>query len=177
MPGFNNQQLAYNVRSGNQVVLLIGDQAIAFCQTVTHTFDLGAEGLYGVGTAKPQEIQQLRVAPQITVDSFALTDLGQSILSNGTNLASLLANNKFNLCVVDGTTDTALYTYVGGVASNFSETVATNRPITDAVTFLCMDVLDQTGLSILNGPNALTINANLGAAGVGNLGVTLTAGL
>ena len=165
MPSFNPQQLQYSARSANSVTILIGDQPIAFAQTVSHSFDLGAEGFYGVGSAKPQEIQQLKVAPQITVDNFALTITGQLLIEAGsgsisaTPLASLLANNQFNLFVIDGTSGVALFTYVGGVASNFNENIPANQPITDAITFLCLDVLDSTGQSLLTGPNALTITA------------------
>ena len=157
MPGFNPQQLSYDVRSGNTSLLLIGDQPIAFAQTVTHSFDFGTETFYGVGSAKPQEIQQLRVQPRVTVDTLALTSQGAAIIQSGQTLVGLLANNSFNICIVDGVTNTATFTYVGSVAADFSESVPMNRPITDAITFLALDVLDASGVSILNGPNVLTV--------------------
>lgn len=157
MPAFNQQQVAYKARNANSVVVLIGDQPVAFAQTVNHTFGYMTEGMYGVGTAKPQEIQQLKVAPEITVESFALTELGESVTQNGLFLPSLLSNNKFNLSIVDGVTNTALLTYVGCVSSDYSETIGANRPVSDTYRFLAMDVLDGTGVSILNGPNALQV--------------------
>jgi len=161
------------------VTVLIGDQAIGFAQTTSHTFDFGTEGIYGIGTSLPQEIQQLRVAPQITIDSFSLTQKGLQTLGYPINLASILANTQFNLFVVDGQTQQPLFTYVGCVASNFNENIPANRPITDAVTFLAMDVLDSTGQSILNSPttNAYQVPAvGAGTLGPANLGVaTVTA--
>lgn len=154
MPAFNQTQLNYKARNANSVTILIGNQPIGFAQTVSHTFDFGSEQLYGIGSAMPQEVQQLRVSPQITVDSFALTQAGLQALGYPINLASVLANNQFNLFVVDGPSGEAIYTYVGGVASNFNENIPANRPITDAITFLCMDVYDSTGQSILNQGNA-----------------------
>lgn len=174
MPSFQQSQTAYRARNGNSVLCLIGDQPVGFAQTVTHTFDFGTEGIYGVGTSLPQEIQQLRVAPQITIDSFALTEKGLATLGYPVNLASILANTQFNFYIVDGLTQQPLFAYIGGVASNFNESVPANRPITDAITFLCMDVLDSTGQSILNSPttNALQVPAvGAGTLGNANLGV------
>ena len=156
MPGFNAQQLAQQVRNANSVVVLIGDQPLAFAQTVTHSFDFGTEGLYGIGTAKPQEIQQLKIAPEVTVDQFNLSALGVQLLQSGQSFASLIANNSFNICIVDGSTNAAILTYTGSVASNYSETIASNRPITDAIRFMSLDVLGPDGVSILNGPDAIT---------------------
>lgn len=173
MPGFNPNALNYAVSSGNSTVLLIGDEPIAFAQTVTHGFGLGTETFYGVGSAKPQEIQQLRASPSITVDNFALTSNGQARLTGGISFASIVANNQFNLSVADANGNT-LFTYVGAVADNFNESIAANRPITDAITFAAMDVLDQTGTSILNGPNAFAVPTTLGISINGGLGISVT---
>ena len=163
MPAFGQSQLNYNARSGNTVTIMIGSQPIAFAQTVSHTFEFGTEAFHGVGSAKPQEIQQLKVQPQITVDNFALTSNGQQLVEAlGINppLSSLLANNSFNIAIVDGSTSEALFTYVGSVASNYNMNIPANQPITEAITFMAMDVLDDTGQSILNGPNALSITTS-----------------
>ena len=45
MPGFNPQQLAYKVASGNSVVVMLGDQVVAFCQTADNSVDFGTETL------------------------------------------------------------------------------------------------------------------------------------
>ena len=174
MPGFNPNQLNYRAQNANSVVVLVGDQPIAFAQTTNHRFGFGSEVLYGVGNAKPQEIQQLRISPEITLDNFALTSTGNTLIQGGTKFASIIANNQFNISVTDGTTGTVLYTYVGCVARDFSESIAANRPITDAITFDAMDVLDQTGQSILNGPNAYTLPSNLGVTVNGGLGISVT---
>lgn len=157
MPGYNQQQTNNKARNANSVVVLIGDQPVMFAQTVSHTFGYMTEGMYGVGTAKPQEIQQLKVAPEITIDSYALTEFGAQSTQNGQFLPALLSNNKFNICIVDGLTNTALLTYIGCTASDYSETIGANRPVSDTTRFLAMDVLDNTGVSILNGPNALQV--------------------
>lgn len=173
MPGFNPNALNPRVESGNSVVLLIGDQPIAFAQTVTHGFGLGAETFYGVGSAKPQEIQQLRDAPSITVDNFALTTNGVNLLQSGVTFASIIANNQFNISLLDAAQRTK-FTYVGCVADNFNESIAANRPITDAITFSAMDVLDQSGQSILDGPNAFAVPSTVGVSINGGLGISVT---
>lgn len=158
MPGFSQTQLNYKARNSNTVTLLIGDQPIAFAQSVSHSFDMGTEGLYGVGNPKPQEIQQMKVAPTITINNIDLTSGGMTAIQ-GTQqtLVSLLANNQFNIHIVDGASGQSLFTYVGCVASNFSQNIPSNQPITDDVTFLAQDVLDISGQSILNGPAALVL--------------------
>ena len=174
MPGFNASQLNYNARNANSVVVLIGDSAIAFAQTVDPSTDYGAEQLYGVGNAKPQEVQQLKISPRITLNQFALTAAGNALLQQGVNLVSILSNNQFNISVIDGNLNQVIYTYIGCVANTFGETISANQVVTDATTFLALDVVDQTGQSILNGPNAFTISAQVGVAGSG-LGIAVTA--
>lgn len=174
MPGFNPASLAYRARNANMVVVTVGDQPIAFAQTVNHRFGFGTEAFYGVGSAKPQEIQQLRVGPDITIDNFALTATGNNIIQNNQNFASIIANNQFNISIIDGLTNNVVFTYVGCVARDFSESIAANRPITDAIGFDAMDVLDQTGQSILNGPNAFNIPSTVGAPINNGLGISVS---
>lgn len=174
MPGFSPSQLNYSALNANRIVVLIGDQPIAFAQTTNHSFGFGSEVLYGVGSAKPQEIQQLHISPEITLDNFALTSTGNALIQGGTSFASIIANNQFNISVVDGTTGQVLFTYVGAVARNFSESIAANRPITDAITFDALDVLNQTGQSILNGPQAYTVPNAQAVTLNGGLGVSIT---
>jgi hypothetical protein len=163
MPGFNPQQLAYKVASGNSVVVMLGDQVIAFCQTADNAVDFGTESLYGIGTAKPQEIQQLKFAPTITVTSFVLTETGISALNYPSNLISVLANNSFDMHVMDAS-GLPLITFTQCVCANFSMNVPTNAIITENISFQAMDVLDPTGQSVLNGNFALTaVNSVVGA--------------
>lgn len=174
MPGFTPQQLAYNALNANEVLILIGDQPIAFAQTVNHTFGLGTESFYGVGSAKPQEIQQLKFAPSVTVDLIALTTQGNNLLQGGTSLAAIISNNQFTIAVPDNNGNIR-FTYVGCVASNFSEDIRANSPITNGLTFLALDVLNQAGQSLLNGPNAFSVAASVGTQPTGGLGVAITA--
>lgn len=144
------------------MTILIGDQPIGFAQTVSHTFDFGTQQLYGIGNALPQEVQQLRVSPQITLDAFSLTQNGLQVLGYPSNIALILASNEFNFYVKDGITNTMLFIYVGGVCGNFNENIPANAPITDAMTFLCADVLGPNGTSILAMSDAYTFPALYG---------------
>ena len=153
MPSFNQEQLQYNVRNANLVSVMIGDVIVAYAQSTTPSLDFGAQQLYGVGSANPQEIQQLRLSPEIALTAFELTDKGVTALGYPATYDTVLANNQFDIHLMsaDGVTTS---TYVGCVASNFSKSVATNSPITDTITFFAMDVLDKKGQSIMNGQNS-----------------------
>lgn len=157
MPGFSQQQLANKVQNGNACTIMVGDQIVAYAQTVTHSFGFGTEGLYGVGTAKPQEIQQMRNAPQISIENFSLSALGLQITQGGQVLSSALGNAQFNIAIVDGISNTTLMIYFGCVSQDFNETIAANRPVTDTYTFLALDVLDPDGNSLLSGQNAIVV--------------------
>lgn len=165
MPSFNQQQLAYKAQNSNNVVIMVGDIPIAFAQTSAQGIDFGTDMLYGIGTAKPQEIQQLKFTPTISVDSFVLTNQGLTGFSVPSNFVSILANNSFDIHVMaaDGT---ILLTFVQCVANNYNQNVPTNAIITQTVTFQAMDVLDSTGQSILNGNFAIQSLGTLAAAGI-----------
>lgn len=157
MPGFTQEQLNYNALNGNNVAVLIGDQTIAFAQTTDHNIDFGTETQYGIGSARPQEIQQLKLAPTINITQFALTNIGkQAIQGNTQNLISLLANNQFNIHVVaaDGT---SLYTYVGCVCTTSGQNIPANAIITETLSFQAMDVLDSSGKTILTSTSAFSL--------------------
>jgi hypothetical protein len=176
MPGFTPVQTNYKARNANSVIIMIGSQPVGFAQTAPHKFSFGTEQLYGIGSALPQEIQQLKISPQITVDAFALTTAG--LLALGilptSPLSSILANNQFNMRIIDGQTNAALFTYVGAQAGDFSEQITANQVVTDSITFLALDVLDETGNSILNsGQNAFSITSLIGAA-INGLGAAIT---
>jgi hypothetical protein len=165
VPGFNNVPVSNNVRNGNGVAAMMGDNIVFFAQTVGHQYPFGTEGLYGVGSALPQEIQQLRVSPQISLDTFALTTQGVNSLQGGQNLNYLLAGQAFDFHVYDGLTQTVIFTYVSCKCQNFAESVPANAPVRDTYSFLAMDVLNANGDSILNtGENALAIPAVAAAA-------------
>ena len=100
MPGYSPQQIANNVQNGNNVEIVLGDIAVMFAQTVGHQLSMGTEQLYGIGTSMPQEIQQLRVSPQISVDSFNLTAQGIRRLAGGVNLTYTLAGKQFELHIM-----------------------------------------------------------------------------
>lgn len=164
MPGFNAQQLSYSVQSGNNVVVMVGDQVIAFAQTSDQAVDFGTEGLYGIGTAKPQEIQQLKFTPNISLTAFVLTSQGIIALSYPSSLLEVLANNSFDIHIMDAD-GVPLITFTGCVAQNYSQNVPANAIVTENISFLAMDVLDSTGQSILNGNFALQNVTSLALAG------------
>ena len=179
MPGFAPTTQALSVRNGNSVAIVLGDQIIAFAQTAGHQLPFGTEQLYGIGSSKPQEIQQLRMSPQFSLDSFALTASGEQLLQGGVNLGYILAGSQFTMHVQDGLANppTVLYTYVGAKCQNFSESIPANAPVRDSYSFLALDVLDANGNSIMDdGNNAIQVASSavsIAANIVGNnLGVT-----
>lgn len=164
MPGFTPQVLAQNVQNGNNVAILLGDQVIAFAQTVGHQVSMGTEQLYGVGTAMPQEVQQLRMSPSFSLDSFSLTENGLTRLSNGQRLEYILAGKSFDMHVLDGQTNNVMFTYVGAKAQNLSQNIPTNAPLRSTFSFLALDVLDDAGNSIIDsGDNAIAVAAETAA--------------
>ena len=165
MPGWGNTTLNYRVLSGNQCLVMVGDIVIAFAQTSTQTIDLGTEQLYGIGTAKPQEVQQLKFAPSISLDAFSLTQQGIAALAYPSSLASVLANNAFDIHILDNN-GVPVSTFIGCVASNYNQNVPANAIVTETTNFMAMDVLDNTGNSILNGTFALNNLSTIVAAGI-----------
>ena len=156
MPSFKQQTLNNRVRNANTVLILVGDQEIGFGQTSTFDTNFGTMTLYGIGSAKPQDIQQLKFAPRVTLDNYQLSDTGISILGYPSTMMEVLANNSFNIYMMNSQ-GAPLITYVGAVAENITTTAAANQPITEAQAFQCMDVLDPTGVSILNSNSALMV--------------------
>lgn len=149
MPGYNQQQLLYKVHNANACSILLGDVVIGFGQTMAPNMDFGTEGLYGIGSAKPQEIQQLRFTNAITLDKYRLTAEGNAFFGVNVPLWTLLANNYFDFFLLepDGT---AFLAYVGAVAQSNNLNIASNTPLTEGMSFLAMDVLDPDGNSVLN---------------------------
>lgn len=175
MPGFNAKQAANNARNGNTVAVMLGDQIIAFAQTLGHQIPFGTEQLYGIGTSKPQEVQQLRMSPAFTLDTFALTEAGVTLLQGGLNLDYILAGNAFDMHVFDGLTNTVLFSYVGAKAQNLSQNVPTNAIVRTTYSFLALDVLDPQGNSIMDDhQNAISV-ASAGVSIAGAVGSNLGA--
>lgn len=158
MPSFNQQQLLYKVQNANAVSIMLGSQLIGFAQTVATGVDMGAEGLYGVGSAKPQEIQQLKFTNTITLDKFKLTAEGVAFFGQTTDLSTILAYNSFNFFLLDND-GVAFLSYVGAVAGSQNLNIATNQIVTEGISFLALDVLDAAGDSVLNSNSADVFNA------------------
>jgi hypothetical protein len=157
MPGFNQQQLLYKVQNANAVSIMIGNQIIGFAQTVATGIDMGGEGLYGIGSAKPQEIQQLKFTNTITLDSYKLTAEGLAFFGETADIVTILAFNSFNFFLLDND-GTAFLSYVGAVAGNTNQNIATNQLVTQGISFLALDVLDSDGNSVLNSNSADVFN-------------------
>jgi hypothetical protein len=174
MPGYAPKTIAQNVLNANNVAIMLGDITVAFGQTTGHQFAMGTEALYGIGNAKPQEIQQLRMSPAFTVDSFTLTDTGLVVLGGGQRLEYILAGKSFEMHVVNGESNTTMYSYVGCKAQNVGQTIPSNAPIRTTFAFLALDVLDNNGNSIIDdGLNVLSIAGAAAGAGLAasNLGL------
>jgi hypothetical protein len=160
VPGFNPTQQALNVRNGNTVAIMLGSQIVAFAQTTGHQIAMGGEQLYGIGSQKPQEIQQLRMSPAFTLDTFALTEAGITLLQGGQNLDYLLAGRQYDMHVLDGLTNTVVFTYVGAKAQNMAQNIPANAPVRTTYSFLALDVLNPDGTSIMDdGNNAIQVNS------------------
>lgn len=149
MATYNQQQLLYKVQNANACSIMIGDVVIGFGQTTAPAMDFGTEALYGIGSAKPQEIQQLRFSNAITLDKYRLSNEGESYFGVTTPLWTLLANNYFDIFLLDETGQ-AFLAYVGCVAQNNNLNIAANTPLTEAMSFLALDVLNSDGVSVLN---------------------------
>jgi hypothetical protein len=175
LPGYGARVQANNVMSGNSVAIAIGDVVVGFAQTVGHQTPMGGAQLYGVGTSKPQEIQQLIMSPQVSLDSFALTKAGIALLSGGTNLFFNLTGFIYDIHLLDGTTQplTTMLSYIGCKAQNAAESIPTNAPVRQTITFLAMDVLDPDGRSIISSnDNAISIVSGVLSAGAAALGAS-----
>jgi hypothetical protein len=160
LPGFGGVTQALQVQNGNSVAIMLGEQVVAFAQTTGHQISMGGEQLYGIGSAMPQEIQQLRMSPAFTLDSFSLTQAGATLLQAGQNLNYLLAGKQYDMSVFDGLTGTVIFTYVAVKCQNFSQNIPANAPVRSTYSFLALDVLDDNGNSIMNdGLNALAVTS------------------
>lgn len=176
MPGFNAKVIANNVQNGNNVAILLGDQVISFAQTVGHQVSMGAEQLYGIGTAKPQEVQQLRMSPAFSLDSFSLTATGLTLLAGGQRLDYILAGKSFDMHVLDGATNTTMFSYIGAKAQNLAQSIPANAPLRSTYSFLALDVLDSQGNSIMDsGDNAIDVASNAASVFVAGAGLGLSA--
>jgi hypothetical protein len=165
MPGYNQQALLYKVQNANACSIMIGDQLIGFGQTASTGIDMGGEGLYGIGSAKPQEIQQLKFTNTFTLDRFKLTGEGNAFFGNPEDLSTILAYNAFNFFLLDND-GAAFLSYVGAVCTSTNLNIAANQPLTEGISFLALDVLDADGTSVLNSNSADVFNALASAANV-----------
>ena len=157
MAGFNAQTLNYKVLNANNVSIHIGDQPIAFGQTFTFATSFGAQGLYGVGTPLPQEIQQLLASMTITVDAFKLTATGEQYFNYPQTYSEVLWGNSFDITVYDSKGN-AIFTYIGAVADNQSVNVPTNQVCVESITFQAQDVITADGVSVFAQPPQVPFN-------------------
>lgn len=156
MAGFNQQAINPKVLTSNAVVILIGDQEVGFGQTSSLSVGYGTEGFYGVGTAKPQEIQQLRASFSVTLAQFALSNEGLAFFNYPGTLGTVLSNNQFTIAVKNSS-QIPIWTFVGCTAGDYSMNAPANSPISEDISFVAMDCLNPLGVSILQGNFALNI--------------------
>lgn len=164
MPGFNATDLVNKVRNANNVVILAGDQVIGFAQNMQLGTQFGTEQMYGIGSAKPQENQQLKVAPTFTLESLQLTAAGIAAYGYSTPWVKILANTELDFSAVDGSNN-VIITAAAATATDYSSTIPVNQPITESTSFVCLDLLDSNGESVLDGNGASLTNA-LASAGL-----------
>lgn len=157
MPSYSPEVLAYKVRNANACSIMVGSQLIGFGQTAATAVDMGGEGLYGIGSQKPQEIQQLKFTNTFTLDRLMLTDEGSAFFGESAQWITILANNSLNFFLLD-TDGTAFLSYVGAVATTTNTNIAANQPLTEGTSFLALDVLSADGISVLNGNSADVFN-------------------
>lgn len=149
MPNINAEALKYAIRNSNDVQITLGTDTVAFGQTLTDSVAFGTDSFCGVGTARPQEIQQLRITPSITLDFLSLTAKGRTLLNNPTDWLTVLNQNSFDIHLLDSSGST-FRTYAGAVADNCSHSGSTDQPITAPITFQARDVLDANGISVFH---------------------------
>lgn len=171
MPSYNQQQLNYIAQNANGCKVMIGAVVVAYAQTATPTWDMGAQQLYGIGSPNPQEIQQLRNSPSISVEFMELTAQGITLLGTGSRLVYTLGNTQTDISIIDST-GAPIFTYVGCVANTDSITITTNQVLLETVSFLAMDILNASGDSILNSNAVYSIPSLIaGSTSQGTLGV------
>ena len=168
MPGYNAQQVANNARNANTTALAIGQNVVYMAQTISHSFSYDATHIHAIGSPKPQEIQQLRSAPSISLTAFALTPVGITLLAAGQILEYLLGGTQFDAYILDGLNNsTALFSYIGCKAGSFSQDISGNSLIRNVYPFLAMDVLDSNGVSLLDTKELANPTPGVGATALG----------
>lgn len=148
MPSFNQTALQNSVRNGNGVTILVGDQVIGFGQSQTYSIDYGAESLYGIGSAKPQEVQQQKFGISVSLDNLELTPEGIAQFGYSATWVEVLTGNQLTFHSVDADGN-ALLTVVGAVAGNYSKSIPANQPLTESTSFQATDILGPSGTSLL----------------------------
>ena len=172
MSSFNAQAIVNKIRTGNGVVILVGNTPVGYGQTSTQTLAFNLERFFGIGSKKVQEQQQLRYEPSITLDTFQLTNTGLTYFGYNTTWLDILVNTQLNLAIV-GEGKTPILVFVSCTAQDYTSTIPANQPITEATTFAAMDIWDASGTSILNdGASALLVNVVGGAVSTVLAGVT-----
>lgn len=158
MPSFNATALNYKVQNGNSVVIMVGEQVIGFGQSSTSGVDFGSDTLYGIGSSLPGEIQQLKLAPSISLSTLMLTTFGLTYIGQPTTWLEVLANTEMDFHIVDGNGDVML-TYKACTCGSYSSDISANQPITEQTQWSALDVLNSAGNSVLASNSAANLNA------------------
>lgn len=164
MPGFNQQLINAKVASANETAILVGDQPIAFGQTAGVSLGYGAEELYGVGNAKPQEIQQFKFNIGVTLSALKMTQAGLNAVGQNAPWLKVLTNTELTFHLVDDKGN-SIMTIIGCTAGSYSSNIPANQPITEDISFMALDILDENGDSYLDSGGAAIFNS-LAASGV-----------
>jgi hypothetical protein len=171
----------YRARNGNQCIIFVGATPIAFAEAFDFTIDYGAQQVYGIGSEKPQDLQQLKFAPRFSLRSIELTTQGQLLVGSGqANLRNYLGNNYFNVGVFTADDSIIDLTFLMAMATSVRTTIPANGLVTDTFDCLAMDVINELGQSLAGNPlltNALGTPSVAVGVGEAAAGIATAAGL
>jgi hypothetical protein len=170
---FNPTKITQQVMTSNNVIIMLGIQEIAFGQGAAFNSNYNAQVQYGVGSQKPQEIQSQTFLPSVGISTLLLSNVGATLLNYPSTLGDLLGLNQFNI-VMMGYNDLPMYTYVECTATEYDVSAPVNKPITEVIKFIAMDVVDISGISVLTGNPYISlaqeVSSILGLVSNGRLG-------
>ena len=157
---FDGNVLNYSVQNSNSVTILLGATPIAFGQSVEWGISFGLIPIKGIGSAKPQELLQDNLTAIVTVDSLVMVpSLLYPNASPSANASVLGSGTQTINIVMTGNSPLDLAYFTDCTCDQFLFSVRTNQPLTQRMTFFAMDVLDEFGISILQGDTLLRLLA------------------
>ena len=150
--------LSYSVQNSNSVSVLVGSVPVAFGQSVEWGISFGTVQIKGIGTVKPQEILQDNLTATVTIRSLVMVPSLLYPNAAPSAYASILGSGTQTINIaLTGNSPADLLYFTDCTCDQFLVSLRTNKPLTQQFTFLAMDVLDQFGISVLQGDPLLQI--------------------